>query len=52
MKKTVLSSDGMELVGRIVFDEIKELDIEGAGGLTLGADPIAYARGPCKQYER
>ncbi|MBE9531770.1 MAG: orotate phosphoribosyltransferase [Proteobacteria bacterium] len=43
VKKTVLSSDGMELVGRIVYEAIKELDIEGAGGLTLGADPIAYA---------
>jgi orotate phosphoribosyltransferase len=43
IKKTVLSSEGMELVGRVVFDEIKELDIDGAGGLTLGADPIAYA---------
>ena len=43
VKKTVLSSGGMELVGRIVFDAIKDLDVEGVGGLTLGADPIAYA---------
>ncbi len=42
IKKTVLSSEGMELVGRVVFDEIKDLDVDGVGGLTLGADPIAY----------
>lgn len=43
VKKTVLSSEGMELVGRAVFDAIKDLDVDGVGGLTLGADPIAYA---------
>lgn len=43
IKKTVLSSEGMELVGRVVFDVIKDLEIDGVGGLTLGADPIAYA---------
>ncbi len=43
VKKTVLSSGGMELVGRAVFDMIKDLDVDGVGGLTLGADPIAYA---------
>ena len=43
LKKTVLSAEGMELTGRVVFDAIKELDVEGVGGLTLGADPIAYA---------
>ena len=43
IKKTVLSSEGMELVGRAVFNEIKDLEVDGVGGLTLGADPIAYA---------
>lgn len=43
IKKTVLSAEGMELVGRVVFDVIKDLEVDGVGGLTLGADPIAYA---------
>jgi orotate phosphoribosyltransferase len=45
MKKTTQSPDGMYLVGRIVFEKIKELGLhpDAIGGLTMGADPIAYA---------
>jgi orotate phosphoribosyltransferase len=43
VKKTVLSSEGMELVGRAVFEAIKDIEVDGVGGLTLGADPIAYS---------
>jgi len=45
LKKTTQSPDGMYLVGKIVFEKIKELDLhpDAIGGLTLGADPIAYA---------
>jgi orotate phosphoribosyltransferase len=43
VKKTVLSSEGMELVGRAVYDLIKDAAADGIGGLTLGADPIAYS---------
>lgn len=45
MKKTTMSPDGMYLVGRTVFEKIKELslNIDAIGGLTMGADPIAYA---------
>jgi orotate phosphoribosyltransferase len=45
MKKTTQSPEGMHIVGKIVFDKIKELGLspDAIGGLTLGADPIAYA---------
>lgn len=43
VKKTVLSSEGMALVGEALYEKIKGLDIRGIGGLTLGADPLAYA---------
>ncbi len=45
LKKTTQSPDGMYLTGRIVFEKIKELGLRpyAIGGLTMGADPIAYA---------
>ncbi|RJQ56500.1 MAG: orotate phosphoribosyltransferase [Nitrospiraceae bacterium] len=45
MKKTTQSPDGMYLVGRLVFEKVKEIGLspDAIGGLTLGADPIAYA---------
>lgn len=43
VKKTALSAEGMELVGYACFQELKLAPIDGVGGLTLGADPIAYA---------
>ena len=45
MKKTTQSPDGMYIVGKIVFETIKEhgLQPDAIGGLTMGADPIAYA---------
>jgi orotate phosphoribosyltransferase len=45
MKKTTQSPEGMHIVGKIVFDKIKEIGLcpDAIGGLTLGADPIAYA---------
>lgn len=33
----------MNLIGAIIFDLVKDTDITAAGGLTLGADPIANA---------
>jgi len=42
-KPTTLDPEGMNLIGLIVFDMTKDLDITAAGGLTLGADPIANA---------
>ncbi len=43
VKKTSLSSEGMQLVGYACYQELKLAPVDGIGGLTLGADPIAYA---------
>ena len=42
-KPTVLSPRGMFLVGHLVFEAIRDLDVKGVGGLTFGADPVAVA---------
>jgi len=42
-KAVTLHPEGMYLTGNTVFDMIRDLDIQGIGGLTLGADPIANA---------
>ncbi len=42
-KPTTLSPEGQYLIGRLVFDAIKDKDVQAIGGLTLGADPIACA---------
>ncbi|HWQ69664.1 MAG TPA: orotate phosphoribosyltransferase [Patescibacteria group bacterium] len=48
-KKTTFLSEAMPLLGRLFFERIKAIEqsdgeqIAAAGGLTLGADPIAYA---------
>ena len=34
---------GLALIGDIVFEMVKDLDIQAVGGLTLGADPMAHA---------
>jgi orotate phosphoribosyltransferase len=43
VKKTLYNPEGMELAGRAFFEMIKDEPVDGIGGLTLGADPIAYA---------
>ncbi len=43
VKKTVLAPEGLDAVGRVFYENIKDDDIDGIGGLTLGADPIAYS---------
>lgn len=48
-KQTTFMSEAMPLLGRLFFERIKAIEQKGdkqiaaAGGLTLGADPIAYA---------
>ena len=48
-KTTTFMPEAMVLLGRIFFERIKAVErrngnrIDAAGGLTLGADPIAYA---------
>jgi orotate phosphoribosyltransferase len=33
----------MFLVGHLVFDRVKDLGVQGVGGLTFGADPVSMA---------
>jgi len=42
-KPTTLDPEGMNLIGHLLFDMIQDLDVTAAGGLTLGADPMANA---------
>ena len=42
-KPTTLSPRGMYLVGHLVFEAVKDCGVQGVGGLTFGADPIAVA---------
>lgn len=42
-KPTTLNPEGMNLIGAILFEMLADTDITAAGGLTLGADPIANA---------
>jgi orotate phosphoribosyltransferase len=42
-KPTTLDPEGMNLIGAIIFEMLAAVDISAAGGLTLGADPIANA---------
>ena len=44
-KQTTLHSKGGLLVGKAFWERVKEFEgpIDGVGGLTLGADPIATA---------
>ena len=39
-KQTTLHPEGAYLVGRILFEMMKDSGVEGVGGMTLGADPI------------
>jgi orotate phosphoribosyltransferase len=44
-KRTALTAEGHVLVGRLLFDRVRQVRplVRGVGGLTLGADPIASA---------
>ena len=43
MRRTSLHPLGAKLIGEIIFDRIKDLDIDCIGGPTMGADPIVSA---------
>jgi len=43
VKKTALSSVAMELIGYAYFIKLKLAPVDAIGGMTLGADPIAYS---------
>lgn len=44
-KKTVLTAEGHWLTGKLMFAAVRSLffGVEGVGGLTMGADPLASA---------
>ena len=44
-RRTTMSAEGQRLVGRVAYDAIREHGLRPThvGGLTMGADPIAYA---------
>jgi orotate phosphoribosyltransferase len=42
-RAVTLSSEGAYLVGRLLFDLVKDLNIEAVGGPTMGADPMVGA---------
>jgi orotate phosphoribosyltransferase len=45
MKMTFSSGEAQFLIGKLVFEKVRELklNVNAIGGLTMGADPIAYA---------
>ncbi len=42
-KPTTMDPEGLFLVGHLLFEKVKNMGITAAGGLTMGADPLAYA---------
>lgn len=52
-KQTTLHAQGGLLVGKAFWEEVKQFEgpIDGVGGLTLGADPIATATSIAAQLE-
>jgi len=43
LRRITLDGEAAPLVGRVMLDLTADLDYEAVGGLTLGADPVAYA---------
>jgi orotate phosphoribosyltransferase len=50
-KPTTLNPRGMFLVGHLVFEAIRGAGVQGVGGLTFGADPIAVATAFASELE-
>lgn len=43
LRTVTLDPEGGYVIGNVVYDLIKDRDVDAVGGLTLGADPISYA---------
>jgi len=43
LKQITFDPEGSYLVGKLMYEVVKKFDPDGVGGLTLGADPIAYS---------
>ena len=39
-KQTAFNAEGGYLIGRLFVEMLKEYDVDGVGGMTLGADPL------------
>jgi len=50
-KPVTLCARGMFLAGHLLFEEIKDDDVTGVGGLTFGADPLAVATAFASELE-
>jgi orotate phosphoribosyltransferase len=42
-KPSTLNPRGMYLVGHLLFDRLRDAGVAAVGGLTFGADPVAFA---------
>ncbi len=42
-KKVTLDPEGQYLIGNLIFEALSDLELDGVGGLTLGADALANA---------
>jgi len=42
-RMVALQAEGAYLIGRLLFAQMKGMDVQAVGGLTLGADPVASA---------
>lgn len=42
-KPVTMDPEGMYIIGHLLFEEVKDLGVSAAGGLTMGADPLSYA---------
>ncbi|MDM7266239.1 MAG: orotate phosphoribosyltransferase, partial [Aquificaceae bacterium] len=43
LKQITFDPESLYTLGRVMYESIKDLRPDGVGGLTLGADPIAYS---------
>ena len=50
-KPTMLEPEGKELIGRLIFSTIRDLEVAGIGGLELGSVPISSAVSLISQLE-
>ena len=51
-KPTMLDPEGKELIGRLIYEKIRELEVAGIGGLELGSVPISSAVSLISQLDR
>ena len=52
-RRTTMHAEGLVLIGRLALAAIREADwvVDAVGGMTLGADPVAYAIAAASQAD-